>query len=108
MSPDVSDAIVMVTFDWAPSSSRRTFCREDVTTLIDGLSERVPEMHTPSLQLLRVVGRHVGKFSEDVETVTHCGVVWWPAASKSCKAPTPYEGNERRAAPNVMQITECH
>lgn len=34
---------------------------------IGGLPERVSEMYTPSFQLLRVVGCHVGKFSEDVE-----------------------------------------
>lgn len=32
-----------------------------------GLPEGVSEVNTPSLQLLRVVGRHVGEFSEDVE-----------------------------------------
>lgn len=39
-----------------------------------GLPEGVPEVHTPSFQLLRVVGRHVGKLPEDVKV---CGVSWW-------------------------------
>lgn len=39
--------------------------------MLVGLPEGVSEMHTPSLQLLWVVGCHVGKFSEDVEV---CGV----------------------------------
>lgn len=39
-----------------------------------GLPEGVSEVNTPSLQLLRVVGRHVGEFSEDVEVR---GVSWW-------------------------------
>lgn len=38
------------------------------------LPEGVSEVHTPSLQLLRVVGRHVGELSEDVEVR---GVSWW-------------------------------
>lgn len=38
------------------------------------LPEGVSEVHTPSLQLLWVVGRHVGELSEDVEVR---GVSWW-------------------------------
>lgn len=37
------------------------------------LPEGVSEVHTPSLQLLWVVGRHVGELSEDVEVR---GVSW--------------------------------
>lgn len=40
---------------------------------LGGLPEGVSEMDTPSLELLRVVGGHVGEFSEDVEV---CGVSW--------------------------------
>lgn len=35
--------------------------------MLGGLPEGVPEVHTPSLQLLWVVGRHVGELSEDVQ-----------------------------------------
>lgn len=38
---------------------------------LGGLPEGVSEVNAPSLELLRVVGGHVGEFSEDVEV---CGV----------------------------------
>lgn len=41
---------------------------------LGGLPEGVSEVNAPSLELLRVVGGHVGEFSEDVEV---CGVSWW-------------------------------
>lgn len=39
--------------------------------VFSGLPEGVSEVHAPTLQLLWVVGRHVGKLPEDVKV---CGV----------------------------------